>query len=143
MNGQGIADFSGVWKTKKCVHFRLICNLVGIFNFYPEKMSWHSLHLLSFLWRIVNRAKKKLINLWCDLKFGLKSVERIMKILFLRFEKLDITPKSAQKIKPVLEQWMKEAKGRYEAIDVLSDDFKFKLEDLRFTQFWTFFIFKV
>lgn len=32
--------------------------------------------------------------------------------LFLRFEKLDITPKSAQKIKPVLEQWMKEAKGR-------------------------------
>ncbi|KAL7014220.1 hypothetical protein ACKWTF_015809 [Chironomus riparius] len=28
-----------------------------------------------------------------------------------RFEKLDITPKSAQKIKPVLEQWMKEAKG--------------------------------
>jgi class 6 POU domain transcription factor len=29
-----------------------------------------------------------------------------------RFEKLDITPKSAQKIKPVLEQWMKEAKGR-------------------------------
>ncbi|CRL04915.1 CLUMA_CG018178, isoform A [Clunio marinus] len=27
------------------------------------------------------------------------------------FEKLDITPKSAQKIKPVLEQWMKEAKG--------------------------------
>ncbi|KAK9674774.1 Pou domain - N-terminal to homeobox domain, partial [Popillia japonica] len=25
------------------------------------------------------------------------------------FEKLDITPKSAQKIKPVLERWMKEA----------------------------------
>ncbi|CAG2166519.1 unnamed protein product [Oppiella nova] len=30
-----------------------------------------------------------------------------------RFEKLDITPKSAQKIKPVLENWMKEAEERY------------------------------
>jgi len=29
-----------------------------------------------------------------------------------RFEKLDITPKSAQKIKPVLEMWMKEAEER-------------------------------
>ncbi|XP_052130844.1 POU domain, class 6, transcription factor 2-like [Frankliniella occidentalis] len=29
------------------------------------------------------------------------------------FEKLDITPKSAQKIKPVLEHWMKEAEERY------------------------------
>ncbi|XP_043258835.1 POU domain, class 6, transcription factor 2 isoform X5 [Colletes gigas] len=29
------------------------------------------------------------------------------------FEKLDITPKSAQKIKPVLERWMKEAQERY------------------------------
>lgn len=35
-------------------------------------------------------------------------------VLFcIRFEKLDITPKSAQKIKPVLEQWMKEAEERY------------------------------
>lgn len=32
----------------------------------------------------------------------------------LRFEKLDITPKSAQKIKPVLERWMKEAEERWE-----------------------------
>ncbi|XP_074658817.1 POU domain, class 6, transcription factor 1-like [Tubulanus polymorphus] len=30
-----------------------------------------------------------------------------------RFEKLDITPKSAQKIKPVLERWMLEAEDRY------------------------------
>lgn len=30
-----------------------------------------------------------------------------------RFEKLDITPKSAQRIKPVLERWMKEAEERY------------------------------
>lgn len=30
-----------------------------------------------------------------------------------RFEKLDITPKSAQKIKPVLERWMKEAEERW------------------------------
>lgn len=29
-----------------------------------------------------------------------------------RFEKLDITPKSAQKIKPVLEKWMEEAEER-------------------------------
>lgn len=33
-----------------------------------------------------------------------------------RFEKLDITPKSAQKIKPVLERWMKEAEERYNII---------------------------
>ncbi|CAG9834846.1 unnamed protein product [Diabrotica balteata] len=32
-----------------------------------------------------------------------------------RFEKLDITPKSAQKIKPVLERWMKEAEDRYKS----------------------------
>ncbi|XP_028981760.1 POU domain, class 6, transcription factor 1 isoform X2 [Diachasma alloeum] len=32
-----------------------------------------------------------------------------------RFEKLDITPKSAQKIKPVLARWMKEAEERYKA----------------------------
>ncbi|XP_023724001.1 POU domain, class 6, transcription factor 2 isoform X2 [Cryptotermes secundus] len=31
------------------------------------------------------------------------------------FEKLDITPKSAQKIKPVLEMWMKEAEERYKS----------------------------
>ena len=31
----------------------------------------------------------------------------------VRFEKLDITPKSAQKIKPVLERWMLEAEERY------------------------------
>lgn len=34
-------------------------------------------------------------------------------LLTHRFEKLDITPKSAQKIKPVLERWMKEAEERY------------------------------
>lgn len=30
-----------------------------------------------------------------------------------RFEKLDITPKSASKIKPVLEKWMQEAELKY------------------------------
>ncbi|CAF4433781.1 unnamed protein product, partial [Adineta steineri] len=30
-----------------------------------------------------------------------------------RFEKLDITPKSASKIKPVLEKWMREAELKY------------------------------
>lgn len=39
----------------------------------------------------------------------------IMKNIY-RFEKLDITPKSAQKIKPVLERWMKEAEERYKYI---------------------------
>ena len=34
-------------------------------------------------------------------------------LCFPRFEKLDITPKSAQKIKPVLERWMAEAEERY------------------------------
>ncbi|KAH6937839.1 hypothetical protein HPB50_004637 [Hyalomma asiaticum] len=32
-----------------------------------------------------------------------------------RFEKLDITPKSAQKIKPVLERWMREAEERLQS----------------------------
>lgn len=32
-----------------------------------------------------------------------------------RFEKLDITPKSAQKIKPVLERWMREAEERFQS----------------------------
>jgi len=35
-----------------------------------------------------------------------------MFLCVFRFEKLDITPKSAQKIKPVLEMWMKEAEER-------------------------------
>ncbi|XP_032807445.1 POU domain, class 6, transcription factor 2 isoform X1 [Petromyzon marinus] len=39
-----------------------------------------------------------------------------------RFEKLDITPKSAQKIKPVLERWMEEAEARKQAgLQSLSD----------------------
>ncbi|KAJ8336874.1 hypothetical protein SKAU_G00380940 [Synaphobranchus kaupii] len=39
-----------------------------------------------------------------------------------RFEKLDITPKSAQKIKPVLERWMAEAEARHRSgIQNLSD----------------------
>ncbi|KAG9355901.1 hypothetical protein JZ751_000745 [Albula glossodonta] len=39
-----------------------------------------------------------------------------------RFEKLDITPKSAQKIKPVLERWMAEAEARHRSgIHNLSD----------------------
>lgn len=39
-----------------------------------------------------------------------------------RFEKLDITPKSAQKIKPVLERWMAEAEERYKnGMDNLTD----------------------
>lgn len=35
-----------------------------------------------------------------------------------RFEKLDITPKSAQKIKPVLERWMKEMEEKWNASGV-------------------------
>ncbi|XP_026677257.1 POU domain, class 6, transcription factor 2-like [Diaphorina citri] len=35
------------------------------------------------------------------------------------FEKLDITPKSAQKIKPVLERWMKEAEERLVLINFI------------------------
>ena len=37
------------------------------------------------------------------------------KFFSIRFEKLDITPKSAQKIKPVLERWMKEAEERFKS----------------------------
>ncbi|XP_028175339.1 POU domain, class 6, transcription factor 2 isoform X2 [Ostrinia furnacalis] len=41
-----------------------------------------------------------------------------------RFEKLDITPKSAQKIKPVLERWMKEAEERRKPITHPSGDLR-------------------
>lgn len=40
----------------------------------------------------------------------------------IRFEKLDITPKSAQKIKPVLERWMKEAEERLVFISTLKNN---------------------
>ncbi|RWS29600.1 POU domain: class 6: transcription factor 1-like protein [Leptotrombidium deliense] len=40
-----------------------------------------------------------------------------------RFEKLDITPKSAQKIKPVLEKWMEEAEERYKTGNHTLTDF--------------------
>lgn len=45
---------------------------------------------------------------------GCKEKKSFKFVLFFscRFEKLDITPKSAQKIKPVLEHWMKEAEER-------------------------------
>lgn len=36
-------------------------------------------------------------------------------MVYGRFEKLDITPKSAQKIKPVLERWMSLAEERYKS----------------------------
>lgn len=41
------------------------------------------------------------------------TIQLLLYFLVLRFEKLDITPKSAQKIKPVLERWMAEAEERY------------------------------
>lgn len=43
----------------------------------------------------------------------LTTIHSLTKNFVYRFEKLDITPKSAQKIKPVLERWMKEAEERY------------------------------
>lgn len=39
-------------------------------------------------------------------------MNKLFNAIDFRFEKLDITPKSAQKIKPVLERWMKEAEER-------------------------------
>ena len=42
--------------------------------------------------------------------------------MYSRFEKLDITPKSAQKMKPVLERWIGEAEERYKnGVQNLSD----------------------
>ena len=46
--------------------------------------------------------------------FGYLTLIEILQIRSIsRFEKLDITPKSAEKIKPVLEKWMKEAEDRF------------------------------
>lgn len=47
-----------------------------------------------------HRYLKKKTSNTCDLNSVISSV---------RFEKLDITPKSAQKLKPVLERWLAEA----------------------------------
>lgn len=44
---------------------------------------------------------------------GVGAVNPRVLLAILRFEKLDITPKSAQKIKPVLERWMAMAEERY------------------------------
>jgi len=49
----------------------------------------------------------------CSIRNSLfRYFRKIAKFLYFRFEKLDITPKSAQKIKPVLESWMEEAETR-------------------------------
>ena len=46
----------------------------------------------------------------------------ITRLALYRFEKLDITPKSAQKMKPVLERWISEAEERYKnGVQNLSD----------------------
>lgn len=37
-------------------------------------------------------------------------------VIDCRFEKLDITPKSAQKIKPVLEKWLVEAEAKHKLV---------------------------
>lgn len=50
----------------------------------------------------VNAVKKKWTKHWSD-------ITKLKCILCGRFEKLDITPKSAQKLKPVLEKWLAEA----------------------------------
>lgn len=40
-------------------------------------------------------------------------------ISFKRFEKLDITPRSALKIRPVLESWLREAEEKYQQGNLL------------------------
>lgn len=45
----------------------------------------------------------------------INSCKTAFKTPVFRFEKLDITPKSAQKIKPVLEKWMREIDGKLQA----------------------------
>lgn len=64
-------------------------------------MSWHFSYV-SFTFSVLQGE-------WVDLMLSLPSYPSTT-----RFEKLDITPKSAQKIKPVLERWMKEAEERWE-----------------------------
>ena len=39
--------------------------------------------------------------------------------LVRRFEKLDITPRSAMKIRPVLEKWLQEAEAKYQQGQIL------------------------
>lgn len=67
--------------------------------------------------------EEKLMLLIVD-TISLWSTKKLTNLLyFFRFEKLDITPKSAQKIKPVLERWMKEAEERWVNDDhTLHDD---------------------
>lgn len=67
-------------------------------------------NVLAFIATRVRRKIDK--SLTCFFMLKMKMEELLILDVFVRFEKLDITPKSAQKIKPVLEQWMKEAKGR-------------------------------
>lgn len=48
----------------------------------------------------------------CANNLVIHCLDFLILLFVFRFEKLDITPKSAQKIKPVLERWMKEAEDR-------------------------------
>jgi len=73
---------------------------------------------------VCSRSRKKLYHSRC---LGLEGLSNNLSFVIFqcyiilwntyaksfRFEKLDITPKSAQKIKPVLERWMLEAEERY------------------------------
>lgn len=56
-----------------------------------------------------------MIRFFSDTVFCFAFIVVFMKSMYAigRFEKLDITPKSAQKIKPVLERWMEMAEERY------------------------------
>lgn len=66
--------------------------------------------LCLLIWIGIILSRKRLIAL--DF-FSVRASFLTLKIYVrYRFEKLDITPKSAQKIKPVLERWMKEAEER-------------------------------
>lgn len=87
----------------------------------PFRLTFKKIHLLSFAERERGREQ----NTWREKKDRKKNMRNNNEhrkkhtstcwVWWLcgRFEKLDITPKSAQKIKPVLERWMSEAEERY------------------------------
>lgn len=98
-----------IWTPKRKKHFfsrMLACYYWLEFSFGIWRLAKHKLPSQSDIWCVVYTTPFHV--------YDSNSV--------IRFEKLDITPRSAQKIKPVLERWMAEAEARHKnGFNQLSD----------------------
>lgn len=114
-------------------NFFCLSYLVLIHKCCPKPGHWHAKHMTKYplllhtsLWSgyWIRHPNVNVLSFRHRFILDIRVTRNILICLFyfvlflinlfciFRFEKLDITPKSAQKIKPVLERWMKEAEER-------------------------------